>query len=198
MLRQAVQNNGSLYIHTYFHPAGSSLDSEDPYFDDQGLFSRSHRECSLVASARLVVDGLELNLSPDAIYGTPIVLSSSIKQLLSHPCQASISWPLSFLFPSLSASAHEHKRAAQICTCTAHAKVHACSRCAHHTCREQVTTRLWGRHQRVPAPAEAQSWDKPAVGGGSSALRQRLRRAGGDATRVHILLQAQHQHRARG
>ncbi|KAK9791843.1 hypothetical protein WJX73_009711 [Symbiochloris irregularis] len=49
---KAVQNNGTLFLHTFFHPAGSSLDADDPYFDDKATFSRSHQVNAYLPAAK--------------------------------------------------------------------------------------------------------------------------------------------------
>ena len=39
-----LQNNGSLWLHVYFRPAGSALDPSDEAYDANGTFSRVHSE----------------------------------------------------------------------------------------------------------------------------------------------------------
>ena len=40
-----LQNNGSLWLHVYFRPAGSALDPSDEAYDANGTFSRVHSAC---------------------------------------------------------------------------------------------------------------------------------------------------------
>ena len=40
-------------MHLYFHPVGGSLDESDPYFDSNGLFTKSHREYTMIATVVL-------------------------------------------------------------------------------------------------------------------------------------------------
>lgn len=41
---QAVQNNGSLYIHTVFLPSGLPLDPTDPEYDASAVLITTHRK----------------------------------------------------------------------------------------------------------------------------------------------------------
>ena len=44
---QMLQNNGSLWLHVYFRPAGSALDPSNENYDANGTFSRVHSACLL-------------------------------------------------------------------------------------------------------------------------------------------------------
>ena len=49
---QAVQNNGTLYVHTVFTPSGLPLDPSDPDYDSAGVFVKTHREFLLWSRQR--------------------------------------------------------------------------------------------------------------------------------------------------
>ena len=53
---QMLQNNGSLWLHVYFRPAGSALDPSDEGYDANGTFSRVHSAClrSLATPSRML------------------------------------------------------------------------------------------------------------------------------------------------
>ena len=44
VLLQAVQNNGTLYVHAVFLPSGLSLDPADEDFDRSAILVKSHRK----------------------------------------------------------------------------------------------------------------------------------------------------------
>ena len=49
---QALQNNGTLYVHTVFTPSGLPLDPSDPDYDSAGVFVKTHREFHLWSRQR--------------------------------------------------------------------------------------------------------------------------------------------------
>ena len=52
VVRQAAQNNGSVYLHAYFAPTGLPLDPDDPFYDARVVFHQtsSARRCSFVSA----------------------------------------------------------------------------------------------------------------------------------------------------
>lgn len=40
-MRQAAQNNGSVYLHAYFAPTGLPLDPDDPFYDARVVFHQT-------------------------------------------------------------------------------------------------------------------------------------------------------------
>ncbi len=43
LLQQAVQNNGSVYLHAFFMPSGFSPDPADPFYKADAVFSKAFR-----------------------------------------------------------------------------------------------------------------------------------------------------------
>ena len=41
---QAVQRNGSVYLHAYFAPSGLALDPADPFYQNSTVFGKSMGE----------------------------------------------------------------------------------------------------------------------------------------------------------
>lgn len=44
---QAVQRNGTLFMHVVFAKVGRTIDPDDPEYDEEHLFGRTERECTL-------------------------------------------------------------------------------------------------------------------------------------------------------
>ena len=42
---QAVQNNGSVYLHAFFAPSGLAIDPSDPFYKEDTVFSKTFSAC---------------------------------------------------------------------------------------------------------------------------------------------------------